>query len=109
MGVALIGETISSVQTLREDRKATFARIAILNATLDEELLDKLEDRAQALRPMVKRDGKGLTELEFVLACVVELGMIDWKQVYPFVKKFRVMDRDGNGRLNKEDLAMGLA
>ena len=37
----------------------------------------------------VERDGEGLTELEFVLAMVIELGMLEWDQVRPFIKQAR--------------------
>ena len=40
--------------------------------------------------------GTGLTELEFVLAMMIELEVVDIKQVRPFVKQFRVLDVGGN-------------
>lgn len=54
---------------------------------------------------MVERDGEGLTELEFVLAMLIELKIINWDQVKPFIKQFRFMDVDGNARLGHDDLS----
>merc|ERR1711871_1684815 len=61
---------------------------------------------AMRLRPKVERDGEGLTELEFVLAMVIELGMLKWEQVRPFIKQFRTLDVDRSGRLGMEDLKL---
>ena len=40
----------------------------------------------------------------FVLAMVIELDMLDWNQVRPFIKQFRTLDVDCSGRLGMHDL-----
>ena len=63
VSVVLLGELIGTADELRMARSATLKRIAQLQRTLDEEMLLSLTSRAVDLRPMVARDGKGLTEV----------------------------------------------
>lgn len=63
---------------------------------------------AAALRPEVQRDASGVTELEFVICMAIELGMVEMKQLQPFIDQFRQLDIIGNGRLGMEDLRAGL-
>jgi len=58
------------------------------------------------MRPNVIRDGKGLTELEFVLTMLIELHVVDWEKVEPFIKQFRKLDVNGDARLGKHDLEL---
>lgn len=58
------------------------------------------------MRPLVVRDGAGLTELEFVLAMLVELKVVRWDQVKPFIKRFRALDINGDARLGPADLEL---
>ena len=58
------------------------------------------------MRPLVKRDGKGLTELEFVLCMCIELDVVEWDLVQPFIKQFRMLDVNGDARLGEADLAL---
>ena len=73
LSVCLLGELIPTFDELSTRRKATLERVRCLERVLDEELLDQLLTRAKIMRPLVIRDGKGLTELEFVLAMIVEV------------------------------------
>lgn len=73
LSVCLLGELISTFDELATRRKATLERVRCLERVLDDELLDQLMTRAKIMRPLVIRDGKGLTELEFVLAMIVEV------------------------------------
>ena len=70
LSVSSLGELISTIDTLREERRSTLRRVKQLTARFDHALLGKLIERAKELRPKVQRDGEGLTELEFVLAHV---------------------------------------
>ena len=106
LAVALLGEIISTLGELSEKRAATLKRVECLERQLDEQLLEDLIARAASMRPLVKRDGKGLTELEFVLAMCVELEVVQWDQVQPFIKQFRMLDVNGDARLGRDDLAM---
>ena len=106
LSVCLLGELISTFDDLATRRKATLDRVRCLERVLDDELLEQLMTRAKIMRPLVIRDGKGLTELEFVLAMIVELGVVEWDQVQPFIKQFRSLDVNGDARLGKDDLAL---
>ena len=44
-------------------------------------MVDSLTERALELRPLVERDGQGLTELEFVVCMILELGILEFDQV----------------------------
>ena len=48
--------------------------------------------------------GLGMTESEFALAMMLELGIIQAEHVTPFIKQFRMIDVDGNTRLSRSDL-----
>ena len=50
--------------------------------------------------------GLGLTESEFALAMMLELGIIQAEHVTPFIKQFRMIDIDGNTRLTRSDLVV---
>ena len=108
IAVALVGELLSTIRYLARQRASTMARVAYLEREFDQALLDQLIARAIAMRPLVKRDGKGLTELEYVIAMTIELGIVEWNQVQPFIKQFRMLDITGDARLGAEDLKLML-
>lgn len=104
LSVALLGELISTFDVLREERRVMQERIKMLTTRLTERMLDNLLDHAVTMRPLVARDGLGLTELEFVLVMMIELKVIEISQIQPFIKQFRLLDVDGNARLARDDL-----
>ena len=104
LSVVLLAELLNTLDTLRSERRAELARIAQLERRLDEQLFSKLMERARELRPLIERDGRGLTELEFVLTMCLELELVSWKQVRPFVLQFRSLNVRGDGRLGEQDL-----
>lgn len=87
VSVALLGELIQTFDELRVQRGKTMARITMLTTRLTDDMLDHLLEHATNLRPLVKRDGLGLTELEFVLAMMLELGVVEYASVQPFIKQ----------------------
>eukprot|EP00316_Scyphosphaera_apsteinii_P011737 CAMPEP_0119313866 /NCGR_PEP_ID=MMETSP1333-20130426/30696_1 /TAXON_ID=418940 /ORGANISM="Scyphosphaera apsteinii, Strain RCC1455" /LENGTH=420 /DNA_ID=CAMNT_0007318837 /DNA_START=140 /DNA_END=1402 /DNA_ORIENTATION=- len=104
VSVIFFGEILTTVSVLGEERAANARRIKELERELDKHLLMKSIKRAMSLRPRVQRDGEGLTELEFVVIMLLELGYVDEPAITPFVKQFRKLDVDGNGRIGLEDL-----
>lgn len=106
ISVSLLGDLIETVDELRGERKELLAKVEQLNRKLDKALLDDLMKCAVKMRPELTRDGLGLTELEFVLAMLIELGIVEWGKVLPFLAKFRSLDVDGTGRLGQADLDM---
>ena len=57
-------------------RALCMVQVAQLNRKLDSKLLNDLMETAVKLRPEVVRDGKGLTEFEFVLGMLLELKVV---------------------------------
>mmetsp|Transcript_32772 Transcript_32772/g.89750 ORF Transcript_32772/g.89750 Transcript_32772/m.89750 type:complete len:405 (-) Transcript_32772:225-1439(-) len=108
ISVSLLGDLIATSDELREERKATLAKVKQLTRPLDKKLLDDLMKCAKELRSDLVRDGLGLTELEFVLGMLIELEIVEWGKVRPFILKFREFDMDGSGRLGQNDLDMML-
>ena len=104
ISVALLGEFISTFDDLRAERAKTEARIRVLTTRVNSQMLDNLLEHAKALRPAIERDGKGLTEMEYILAMMLELGVVELDIVKPFVQQFRILDVDGNARLARDDL-----
>ena len=109
ISVSLLGDLISTVEELRGERKELLAKVGQLNRKLDKPLLDGLMKCAVDLRPELTRDGQGLTELEFVLAMLIELGVVERGMVTPFLAQFRALDVDGTGRLGQADLDMSVS
>ena len=106
--VVLLAEMLSTLSELQDVRKDTLKRIGRLQQRLKPDLYDALLQCAKDMRPEVKRDGKGLTELEYVLAMAVTLDMIKWKELYPYVKQFRQLDLDHTGRLSEENVRQAM-
>jgi hypothetical protein len=132
LSVCLLGELIGSYGDLKAQRSATLQRIAQLSRRLDKNLVENLLGHATRLRPLVSRDGKGLTELEFSMGMLLELGIVKWEevcmnfsaclsrssgntdsrlsrtfartQVRPFIKQFRKFDTDRSGRVGLADI-----
>jgi len=104
--VVLLAELLSTVDTLRAERAEQLERVRQLERRLDERLFASLMERVQTLRPKVERDGLGVTELEFAMSMLLELGMIEYEQVRPFLKQFRKLDVTGNGRVGENDLKL---
>jgi voltage-gated potassium channel len=109
LSVAMLGELIGSYGELSADRTAALQRIDQLTRELDENLVNLLLQHAKELRPEVTRDGKGVTELEFVLGMLIELKIVEWGNLTPFIKQFRSFDISGNGRVGLEDVKKSLA
>jgi hypothetical protein len=105
-GVILLAELLSSVGEVHMQRKAQLKRVAQLRRQLDTGLIGRLMTVAVELRPLVERDGKGLTELEFVISMLLELGHVEWDVVRPFIKQYRTLDVNGDGRLGMEDILL---
>jgi hypothetical protein len=72
-------------------------------------MLDGLHNHVAAFRPeSTKKDEEarpsGLTELEFALCMMLELGVVKAADVTPFIKQFRLLDADGNAYLEHSDI-----
>jgi potassium channel subfamily K len=104
--VVLLGELIATADELRMARADTLRRVSQLQRKLDENMLTSLLQRAMSLRPKVERDGKGLTELEFLITMLMELDVVDEGVMKPFIKQFRTLDLTGEGRVGMQDLRL---
>ena len=86
--------SLGTIGSISATRAAIIARIRQLEQSLDEGLVQRMIKTAKELRPLVKRDASmGVTELEFALGMLVELRMVDFDQVRPFIKQFRTLVR----------------
>ena len=81
VSVAFLADIINIADELRDERKKELTRLAALNRKLDQKLLDNLNMTATRMRPEAQVHADGITELEFVIGMVVELGMVDMEQV----------------------------
>jgi potassium channel subfamily K len=104
LSVAALGEMISRVGEVYEARQAEMRKVRVLQRRLDVDLLKRLINIVKEVRPDMKRDGLGLTEMEFVLCMMLELDMMSIEDIRPFIKQFRKLDVDGSRRLNVNDL-----
>lgn len=103
LSVCLLGALISDFGVLQEDRKKQLERVEQLKRKLDADLIESLMLRVKELRPDVDHD-KGISELEFTLAMLIQLEMVEETDVKPFIKQFRSLDADGSGWLTSKDL-----
>jgi len=108
ISVGVLGDAISQFGDLQDSRNEQLLRIKQLTSQFDQELVGQLLELAVELRPNVQRDGRGLTELEFVVCMAIQLGMVELDDLRPFIRLFRNSDIDGNGRLSKADITRGL-
>ena len=104
LSVVLLAELLSTIDTLRAERAEQLDKVRQLERRLDAHLFTDLMERVQTLRPKVERDGLGATELEFAMSMLLELEMIEYKQVRPFLKLFRKLNVTGDGRIGENDL-----
>ena len=93
--VVLLAELLGTIGTVSSERAALLARVDQLQKRLDDALVTRMVATAKTLRPLVQRDGEGVTELEFALGMLVELEIVSIGQVTPFIKQFRTLDVSG--------------
>ena len=109
ISVAMLGEAISTIDKLRRQREITLERNHMFTTRLTTKMLDGLHNHVAAFRPeSTKKDEEarpsGLTELEFALCMMLELGVVKAADVTPFIKQFRLLDADGNAYLEHSDI-----
>ena len=105
VSVCLLAELLGTFSVLSEQRKQMMAKVERLQASLDSSLIKKLMTRAKQMRRVsADADVDGITELEYALAMLIELDMVNWSDVEAFIIKFRTMDASMDGRLSEEDV-----
>ena len=104
ISVAMIGEVISSIGELRTQRHDMLQQVRAFMTQVDGPMLDRLLGHAKKLRPLVKRDDLGLTELEFILTMMIDLEVVEIDKMRPFIKQFRLFEVDGDARLSHADV-----
>jgi hypothetical protein len=93
VSVCLLGDTISEMDTSREERRHELQRYSLLQKKLDKDLILSLD-----------QDGKGVDKTEFVIGMLTKLGLVDQDDVTPFITQFHALDKSSDGRLTREDL-----
>lgn len=105
LGVVLFAELISTIGTVRSERALALQRLAAVRMELTPALMDQLNAVAQQLRPLDEDPGE-LSELEFVIAMLMKLGLVDTPTLLPFLKQFRKLDVDTSGTLSAKDVEL---
>ena len=110
MCTALLGEIVGSIGDLQSERATALQRLELLQRPLTEQCVTQVRQHVCGLRPAAAQGESGVTELEWVLGKLAELGLVDvGRQVRPFVKQFRLIDADSSGRVDDEDVRLALA
>jgi hypothetical protein len=114
LSVAMVGELVASIDTLRTEREEIVERNNMFTTVLTRTMLEELFENGIALRNVYKdvdteeeinaHKAYGLNESEFALAMMIEMDVIKLEHATPFIKQFRMLDADGSGRLNYKDL-----
>lgn len=91
--VSSLAALINTVQVLYSERMIQRRKCTLLNRQLDVELIESLD-----------KDNNGLDKLEFVVGMLTKLEILHWDDVEPFLAQFDALDKDGSGRLDKQDL-----
>jgi hypothetical protein len=116
LSVAMVGELVASIDTLRTEREEIVERNNMFTTVLTRTMLEELFENGIALRNVYKdvdteeeinaHKAYGLNESEFALAMMIEMDVIKLEHTTPFIKQFRMLDADGSGRLNYKDLEL---
>jgi len=94
VSVSSLAALLNTTQALYAERKIQLRKASLLERKLDGDLIVSLD-----------KDGNGLDKLEFVIGMLTKLEILQWDDVEPFLAKFDELDKDGSGRLDREDLA----
>ena len=103
VSVAMVSDLLSTIGTLATERAELKSRQAIIEKRTDQDLFERLMNRAKEIYPDKKHED-GITEYEYVVLMITELGIADWKDVSVFAKHFKSIDTDGSGKLTQEDM-----
>ena len=93
-GIGLIIMWADHINRLRQARHLSLRKARMLQRELDPALIEEFD---------VSGDGK-VTELEYVLAMLRSLELVDMDHVTPIIDRFKELDKDGNGVLDRDDL-----
>ena len=93
--VALFGAVVGNLVAMLEKRAANMRKEEALAKQLDAALIDELD-------PL----GKGLDKAEYVLGMLSALDLVSPCDFAPFIEQFEQFDRNGDGRLTRDDLSV---
>ena len=103
VGVSLFAEFIATIDSGRSELQLARQRLKAVKQQLDKNLLNRLNGISNELRPL-DNDPGGISELEFVIGMMLELGFVDRLTLVPFQKQFRALDLKSDGRLSWADI-----
>jgi len=101
LSVTFFAALISRVQELMSLRADELKRSNLLQSQLSVDIMSQWDKQGS--------DQPGVDKVEFLVGMLQILGVqlcgkdLQWDDVVPFLKKFDSADKDGNGRLQKED------
>ena len=111
IAVTLLGELLTTVGLVMEERAAGLTRDRLVKAKLTDARFRRLIGHAEYLREQnhaesdaPRRGSQSLDQMEFLLAMIMEAGKIDTHDLQVFIRYFRRMDADQSGEIGIEDL-----
>ena len=105
IGVCLFAEVLSTLDSVRTERALAFTHLNALQQELTPDLFERLSTLSLDMRPD-DMDLDGLTDCEFALMMLLDLGIVDKLTIEPFLSKFRAFDVKYDGRLSASDVRM---
>ncbi len=97
ISVSLLAASLADVGMLQENRKAALRKMDMVKGSLDVDLMLSLD-----------KDGNGVDKFEFVIGMLTMLDAVKQEDVDMFVKLFEMLDKDGSGMLDGDDIRAGL-
>lgn len=91
--VSSLAALLNTITDLYTERRVMLRKGMLLQRQLDLDLIQSLD-----------KDNNGLDKLEFIVGMLTKLEILQWDDVEPFLAQFDALDKDGSGRLDKNDL-----
>ena len=104
VSVALLGEIISTLDTLRDDFRQRGRRMEQLHNKMNPNLAENLIATCEKLQDPRAQMGDGVTQMQFMVSMLVESGVFDASELDGIRNIFAKANVDDEGMLSKEDL-----
>jgi Ca2+-binding EF-hand superfamily protein len=95
VSVLVVAAAIGNFGLVQMEIAAEKRREAMLARKLDLHMIREMD-----------KDGDGVDKLEFLCACLVQMELVEQKDIDPWLKRFDELDADGSGKLDAKDLEL---
>jgi hypothetical protein len=96
VSISIVTFALTRFATAKIERRLQLKEQEMLNKKLDFNLIRELDV-----------DGNGIDKIEFLVGILTQIGIIDKERhVDPWLERFDELDKDGNGTLDANDIAM---